>query len=76
VLGPGDTVSSKIGIGDPAAPGGLVGAHDCAIVNRTVGGHALSYVAVVLGGYNTGVDATAFLNTARALDASIQAMHP
>jgi hypothetical protein len=71
-----DTVSSKIGIGTPSPTTGLVGIHDCAIVNRTVGGKALSYVAVALGGFDSGADSDAWDETARALDGSIQDMHP
>ena len=42
-----------------------------------MGGKSFRYVAVVVGGYNDGgVNAAAFDDTARALDASIQAMHP
>jgi hypothetical protein len=76
VLTAADTVRSKIGIGIPSPTTGLVGIHDCAIVDRTVGGKAFSYIAVALGGFNTGANFDAYNETARALDGSIQDMHP
>jgi hypothetical protein len=71
-----DTVSSKIGIGDPSPVSGRAGFHDCAVVDRTEGGQLLSYVAVVLGGFNKPpANLDAWAATARALDGSIKDMH-
>jgi hypothetical protein len=82
----GDTVSSKIGLGDPPnppnppVPADQKGTHDCAIVTRTVGvgaaAHEIRYVAVVLGSYSMGTDFLAFNNAARACDAAIKELHP
>ena len=51
-----DTVSSKIGIGDPSPTSGLSGYHDCAVITRHDGGVPLRYIIVFLGGYGTESD--------------------
>jgi hypothetical protein len=68
----GDTISSKIGIGNPSPVTNLIGIHDCAIVTRTVAGHAFHYVGVVLGGFDSGVDSSAWDSAATAVDAAIR----
>jgi hypothetical protein len=70
------TVSSKIGVGNASPVSGLVGFHDCAVIDRTVNGKLLSYVAVVLGGFDPGANRNAWNETARALDGCIRDMNP
>lgn len=72
-LQPGDTISSKIGVGNPQPVTGLVGIHDCVIVRRTIGGRTFRYVAVVLGGYQDEVDAGVWNNAADVAD---RVIHP
>jgi hypothetical protein len=80
---PGDTVSSKIGLGDPPdppnppVPADELGMHDCGIIARTLpSGTKVRYVAVVLGAYNNGTNALAFNHAAQACDTSITLTHP
>lgn len=71
-LAHGDTISSKIGIGNAQPRTNRVGIHDCAIVNRTVAADTFRYVAVVLGGFQDGIEAGAWDSAATAADAAIR----
>jgi hypothetical protein len=75
---PTDTISSKIGLGDPMPEIGFMGLHECAVISHTTpAGKSVRYVAVVLGGYeNSSQDRPHWDNTARAVDGSIQDLHP
>ncbi len=72
-----DHVSSKIGIGVPSPDvPGLQGIHDCAIIDQHVNGHAVRFVAVVIGGYDRGPDNPALREVVRALGRAIGRLHP
>jgi hypothetical protein len=74
----GDTISSKIGLGDPIPEIKFMGLHECAVITHTTpAGRSVRYVAVVLGGYeNSSQDRPYWDNTAVAVDGSIQDIHP
>jgi hypothetical protein len=68
------TLSSKIGICDPA-PGKPQGSCDCALVKRTFSVGETSYVLAVLGGYKSKPEPLVFNNLTEDLDLCVFANH-
>jgi hypothetical protein len=69
-----DKVSSKIGIGVPAPPSPLEGAHDCAVIERKKGAVTLRYVLVITGGY-TGSDGGTYDRLVQLMDGALARLH-